>query len=268
MTWRCCWAGCAVKESDAEKKRIVATNYKLTIEYDGSRYHGWQRQPNGRTIQEEIETAIRALTGLSVRLNGSGRTDAGVHALGQTASFTCETRLSAAQLHSGLNALLPEEIVIHNCEAVPAQFHARYDAISKIYRYRILNRRVPAAIGRHYQWWIRAPLDIPAMQAAAEVLVGRQDFKSFEAAGSPRSHTVRHVMGARIQCPAPEQILFEIEADGFLRGMVRNIVGTLVEVGRGKMEPGRIEQIIAARDRGRAAATAPPHGLFLMRVNY
>lgn len=246
----------------------MTTNYKLIIEYDGGNYHGWQRQPDCRTIQAEIETAIRTLTGRNVRLIGSGRTDTGVHARGQTANFSCDTRLSPTQLQNGLNALLPADIVIHACEPAAEQFHARYDAISKIYRYRILNRQVPPALERHEQWWIRSPLDAVAMQAAAQYLVGRHDFKSFEAAGSPRSSTVRHVMAAVVLCPSPDRIVLEIEADGFLRCMVRNVVGTLVEVGRGKIEPAEIKRIIAARDRSRAAVTAPPQGLCLLRVIY
>lgn len=246
----------------------MATNFKLIIEYDGSRHHGWQRQPNGRTIQGEIETAIRTLTGQNVVLIGSGRTDAGVHALGQTANFTCATRLTAPQLLNGLNALLPAEIVIHACEPAPEGFHARYDVLSKLYRYRILNRAVPAAVGRQYQWWIRSPLDVVSMRAAARLLVGRQDFKSFEGAGSPRAHTIRHIMEACVTCPSAEQIDFDIEADGFLRCMVRNIVGTLVEIGRGHLAPEQMRVIIDARDRTRAGATAPPQGLCLVRVRY
>ena len=241
---------------------------RLTIEYDGSRYHGWQRQPNGITIQEAIETAAGTITGQEITLFGSGRTDAGVHALGQTAHFQCRTRIPMEALQKGLNSLLPGDIVIHGCEVAAPGFHARYDVKSKIYRYVILNRSLPAAMGRHYHWWIRSPLDVDAMQSALKRIVGRHDFKAFEGAGSPRAHTVRHVMDARLTGDAEGHIAISIEADGFLRYMVRNLVGTLVLVGRGKLDGDRFAHILAAKDRRLTGATAPPQGLCLMEVKY
>jgi tRNA pseudouridine38-40 synthase len=246
----------------------MVKNFKLVIEYDGTRYHGWQRQPNDLSIQQALETAIETMTRQKIPLIGSGRTDAGVHAMGQTANFKCDTRLEPDEFQKGLNSLLPEDIVIHQCQTVHPEFHARYDVKSKRYRYCILNRRRPAAIGRQYAWWIRSPLDIRAMQQAADFIVGEHDFKGFEATGSPRAHTRRRVLEARWEQPAGGQITFDISADGFLRYMVRNLVGTLVSVGLHKITPKRFQEVLDAMDRTRAGATAPAHGLFLMEVLY
>lgn len=243
-------------------------NIKLTIEYDGAAYSGWQRQKNDRTIQGEIENALLAMTGQKVVLTGAGRTDAGVHALGQVANFICDTRLEPEDFLKGLNSLLPGDIVIKDCAPVNEKFHSRYDAKSKIYNYRILNRTVPAAIGRHYAWHIRKPLILDAMEEAASCLPGTHDFKAFEGAGSPRKSTVRTVFKAEILKKNENIVIFEIEADGFLRFMVRNIAGTLVCAGLGKISPGDVKKILESKDRNNACATAPPHGLFLMEVKY
>jgi tRNA pseudouridine38-40 synthase len=243
-------------------------NYKLVIEYDGTGYHGWQRQPKGPSIQQAIEEALLTMTRRAVRLIGSGRTDAGVHALGQVANFTCDTTLSPIAFHKGLNSLLPTDIVIHECSEVPAAFHARYDVRSKLYRYSIRNGLVPAAIGGRYEWWVRAPLDVDAMSAAARHLIGEKDFKAFEGAGSPRAHTVRTITHADVRADGRGCIRFDIAADGFLRYMVRNIVGTLTAAGRGALAPDDLPGILASKDRGRAAATAPAQGLCLIRVDY
>ena len=243
-------------------------NFKLTIEYDGTRYHGWQRQPNGPTIQQEIEMAVLTMTRKTIRLSGSGRTDAGVHALGQVANFTCDTRIQPEEMMAGLNSLLPDDIVIRQCRLAPLQFHARYDAKSKIYCYHIVNQPVRRAIGRQYAWWIRAPLNVHAMQAAARQILGKHDFKSFEGAGSPRSHTVRTIMSAEVTQEPAEQIRFTIQADGFLRYMVRNIAGSLAAVGLNKIDASGFGDILASKDRSEAAATAPAHGLFLIQVDY
>jgi tRNA pseudouridine38-40 synthase len=243
-------------------------NFKIVIEYDGTRYVGWQRQPNGPSIQQSIENAIETMTRQKISLIGSGRTDAGVHALGQTANFRCETRLSPDEIQRGLNSLLPEDIVIRQCQTVHPEFHARYDVHSKRYRYWILNQPLPSAIGRYYCWWVRAPLDISAMQRAADTIMGEHDFKAFEATGSPRGHTRRNVMQAHWESHTKGRITFDITADGFLRYMVRNIVGTLVSVGLHKITPARFKEILSALDRTQAGTTAPSHGLFLMEVNY
>lgn len=243
-------------------------NFKLTIEYEGTFYHGWQRQKSHPTLQAEIEKAITTMTGKSITVIGSGRTDAGVHAFGQVAHFKCDTRLGPTDLLKGLNALLPESMVIRGCEEVDEHFHARYDAKRKTYRYRILNQDLPIAIQRQYVWHIRHRLDIGAMRRASGHLVGRHDFKAFEGTGSPRSHSTRQVFKADIHREDEAYLIFEIEADGFLRFMVRNIVGTLVEVGTGKISPGDFKDILISGDRSRAGTTAPARGLFLAEVKY
>jgi tRNA pseudouridine38-40 synthase len=242
-------------------------NFKLVLEYDGSAYSGWQRQPDQPTVQGALEAVLRRMTGRPVTLHGSGRTDAGVHAWGQTAHFTCATRLSAEALRKGLNSLLPADIAVRSCRPAPPDFHARFDALWKRYRYRICNQPIRRALGRQYAWQIYRPLDLAAMQAGADLLVGRHDFTSFEASGSPRAHAVREVMEAFWR-EHDGHLEFEIRADGFLRGMVRNIVGALVAVGRGKLAAGDLPLLLAAADRRRAPATAPPHGLFLVEVAY
>ena len=243
-------------------------NFKIIIEYDGTRYHGWQRQKKDITIQGEIEKALGIMTTKRIVVNGSGRTDAGVHALGQVANFRCDTDLAPEILQKGLNSLLPEDIVIRECRQVEAAFHARYNVKSKIYHYKIYNHPVPAAMNRSYVWSIRKPLNIVAMQSAVSYIIGSHDFKAFEGAGSPRAHTTRHVMTAGLIESDNRLLTFRIEADGFLRFMVRNIVGTLVDVGLGKTLPAEFRQILKSRDRTKAGATAPPHGLCLMKVKY
>ena len=246
----------------------METTFKLIIEYDGTDYHGWQRQRTDRSIQSEIEQALSVMTRQAVVLTASGRTDAGVHALGQVAHFICDTAITPEEFQKGLNSLLPEDIVIKSCETAPEDFHARYDARRKAYRYRILNRPVPTAVDNRYVWHIRQPLDLEAMQAAARHLLGEHDFKAFEGTGSPRSSTVRTLFRAEFNKEGDGYLIFEIEGDGFLRYMVRNIVGTLVEVGRGKITPENFKSILTSRDREQAGATAPPQGLFLVSVAY
>jgi len=243
-------------------------NYKLTIEYDGTGYHGWQRQKKERTLQEEIETALAVMVQAPVTVIGSGRTDAGVHALGQVANFHCDTKITETAFREGLNSLLPEDIVIRECCRVDPGFHARYDAVGKRYRYRILNRHTPSALSRRYEWHIRKPLNRPAMETAAAHLIGTHDFKSFEGTGSPRSHTVRSIVSAGFIVPENDRLEFWIEGNGFLRFMVRNIVSTLVDVGLGKTSPNQFLKILQAKDRGKAGATAPPRGLCLICVKY
>jgi len=243
-------------------------NFKLTIEYDGTGYHGWQRQKNHASIQQEIEKSLAAMVKTPVTLIGSGRTDAGVHALGQTANFQCHTTIPAEAFRNGLNSLLPDDIVIRECVEVDPSFHARYDVVSKRYHYRILNRKIPSPIHRRYTWHVRHPLNRETMRLAARHLMGTHDFKAFEAAGSPRSHSVRRILHADFVEEKPDLLVFEIEGDGFLRYMVRNIVSTLVNVGLEKITPDDFRQILLSRDRTQAGATAPPNGLFLMSVKY
>lgn len=242
--------------------------FRITIEYDGTGFHGWQRQKNRRTVQGDIETAIGTMTGEAVSLIGSGRTDAGVHALGQVAHFKCATRLDAETLHKGLNSLLRNDVAILECREAPETFHARYDVADKTYEYRILNRRWPSALHHRYTWFISRPLDADAMNAGSEKLKGCHDFSAFEGAGSPRSHSRRTVFQIGFSPLDHGLLSFRIQADGFLRYMVRNIVGTLVEVGLGKRSPSDLAVILESGDRSRAGATAPPQGLFLVRVRY
>jgi tRNA pseudouridine38-40 synthase len=215
-----------------------------------------------------IETALKRMTRQSIVLIGSGRTDAGVHALGQIANFTCDTRIEPIEFQKGLNSMLADDIVIRECSEVPPEFHSRFDATSKLYQYHILNRTLPSAIGRQYAWWIRRPLDASAMKTAVQHLLGTHDFKSFEGAGSPRSSTVRRIMRADLNHDPDGRIRFSVQADGFLRYMVRNIVGTLVAVGRNDLSPDHFKAILQSKDRNQASATAPPQGLFLVQVNY
>ena len=243
-------------------------NYLLTIEYDGSAYHGWQRQKSDPTIQGEIEKALGIMTRQKIVVNGSGRTDAGVHALAQTANFKSDAGLSPESFQLGLNSLLKDDIVIRDCRVVEDGFHARYDARGKVYQYRILNCKIASAIHRKHTWHIRRQLDFYAMQKAAAFVTGRHDFKAFEGTGSPRSSTVRKVTIAEISRESAENITFTIAADGFLRYMVRNMVGTLVEVGQSKITPAGFKAVLDSGDRGQAGATAPPQGLFLVKVLY
>ena len=242
--------------------------YKITVEYDGTDFHGWQRQKNDPTVQAEIETALQKITGQSVTVAGSGRTDAGVHALGQVASFSCETRLNAGDLMNALNALLPDTNVDKECRPEDETFHARFSARGKTYRYRMINRRLPSAFDRHYAWHISRNLDRHAMRAAIRHMIGTHDFSAFQGSGSPRAHAVRTIMRAELRGENSGLLMLEIEADGFLRHMVRNIVGTLVEVGLGKIRIEEFEAILLSRDRSRAGPTAPPQGLFLVSVTY
>ena len=249
--------------AEAEEK-----TFKLIIEYDGSGFHGWQRQKKDRTVQETIEKALTVMTREKVTVIGSGRTDAGVHALGQVASFKTRSRLNADVFFNGLNSLLPDDVVIHTCDRMPRTFHARFDVTSKRYRYHILNRTLAAAIGRQFIWSIRKPLDTTAMAEAAGTLLGTHDFKAFEGTGSPRDHTLRTVTESSLKATGDGNLTYDIQANGFLRFMVRNIMGTLVEVGRGKISAQDVTKILQSKDRSRAGATAPPQGLFLIDVTY
>ena len=243
-------------------------NFKLTIEYDGTGYHGWQRQSQQRSIQGEIEKALATMTRTPVKLIGSGRTDAGVHALGQVANFHCDTTIPADGFRRGLNSLLPADIVIRHCVPADPSFHARFDAVGKRYHYQVLNRETPSALHDRYVWHVRKPLNLETMGAAARHLLGSHDFKAFEGAGSPRSHTVRRIMHADLAAKGENRVVFRIEGSGFLRFMVRNIVSTLVNVGTGEMTPDDFRQVLLSKDRARAGATAPARGLFLMWVHY
>jgi tRNA pseudouridine38-40 synthase len=243
-------------------------NIKLTLEYDGTRYHGWQRQPDRETIQGTLERAILAISGERVKLIGAGRTDAGAHALGQVANFKTRRRLSPAAWQRALNSLLPEDIRVSAAAKVDGRFHARYDAVEKTYTYRIRNHPTKRAIGRQYIWTVYPPLDPARMRRGAGHLTGRHDFTAFRAGGNrgPDSSVCR-IRKLDITRTGDE-IRMTLTADRFLHQMVRTIVGTLVEVGKAKRDPADVKRILDGRKREKAGQTAPARGLVLLRVKY
>jgi tRNA pseudouridine38-40 synthase len=243
-------------------------NFRLILEYEGSGYHGWQRQSGVLTIQEVLESRLEVMLGVPIRVRASGRTDAGVHARGQVVNFHAATRLRPEDLVHGLNSLLPPDIAVIAAEAVDPAFHACFSAKSKTYAYTILNRAVPSALERRLSWHIRRPLQIGAMREGSRRLLGIHDFKAFMASGSAVRNTQRHLLRLELTRPDACHLVLLFEADGFLKQMVRNMVGTLVEVGRGRRRPEELADILASRDRRRAGMTAPAHGLCLLAVHY
>jgi tRNA pseudouridine38-40 synthase len=243
-------------------------NIKLVLEYDGSRYHGWQRQTSLPTLQEMLEKKIKTMTGETVNLIASGRTDTGVHALHQVANFKTHTHLEPSTLKKGLNSLLPKDIYIKQVENVPLDFNSRYSAKSKIYEYRILNRKEPDIFIRSYSWHIGDVLNLKKMAECLSILKGTHDFSSFKSSGSGNTDPTRDIMMAEIHGPENDLLTFSLEANGFLRHMVRNILGTVIEVGRGKIEVEEFMEIFQAKDRKKAGIKAPPQGLFLKMVKY
>ena len=243
------------------------TTFKLTLEYDGSRYHGWQVQPGLQTLQAEVQGAIQQIIQAPIAVTAAGRTDAGVHALGQVAGFTTSSALSAAEWARALNGLLPADIAVRSVEVAPETFHARFNAKSKLYRYRILARQHRSALDRHRFWHIPYALDVEAMRTASRSLIGRHDFSSFQGSPTDTENAVCEISLLDLTHDGDE-LSIKIEADRFLKQMVRNIVGTLVEVGRGKLKAGELTEILAACDRSKAGPTAPPQGLYLVRVDY
>ncbi|WP_442485042.1 tRNA pseudouridine(38-40) synthase TruA [Aeoliella sp. SH292] len=243
---------------------------KLTVAYDGTAYAGWQIQPSNPTVQRTLMDAWQAITGEEVTLTASGRTDAGVHALGQVVGLATASELACERLRQGLNAKLPEDIVVTEVTSAPPGFHATHDALLKLYRYRIHNSRVRPLLDRRYRWHLPQELNVAAMREAGAILVGRHDFACFETTGSERSSTVRTLTKVEVGQggTAGELIDIDVEGDGFLYNMVRGIVGTLYEVGRGAREPSWVAEVLAGRDRKKAGPNAPAHGLVLMRVDY
>ncbi len=242
-------------------------NFKLTLEYDGTNYHGWQKQPGLLTIQGVLEDRVSRLAGEAVTIKGAGRTDAGVHALGQVANFTSVLSLSTEVIQRALNALLPDDIAVTKVEEVPLAFDAQRDAKARIYRYTFLIRPYPSPLARFQSLFIPYPLNIAAMTEAAGFLVGEHDFSSFRAAGGAETSPIRQVLEARFTQEG-DLLHFLITADAFLKHMVRIIVGTLLEVGRGKLAPREFWRILEAKDRRRASRTISPHGLCLLEVTY
>ncbi len=265
------------------------TTFRIILSYDGTDYVGWQRQANGVSIQAVLEDALRTLDGREVPVAGAGRTDAGVHALGQVASFTIARDLKPDALVRALNAHLPRAIRVLSAEEASTAFHARFSARTKTYRYRLWNDEVMSPFESTYAWHVPGPLDVEAMRAAARLLEGRHDFVAFQAAGSSVETTEREIFSSRIvDCglrieqqsaikpaidsairnPQSALLCYDVTGSGFLRHMVRIIVGSLVEIGRGRQPVEWIGRAIAGRDRAGAGPTAPPHGLFLVRVEY
>lgn len=243
-------------------------NIKMVLEYDGTRYHGWQRQKNRLTIQQLLEEAIHRITQESATVIGSGRTDAGVHAINQVANFLTSSTLDETKLIKGINSILPNDIVVKQLYEIDGSFHARYHAKSKIYLYQIFNHSIRSALARFYAWFVREPLDFDSMKEAALLLTGKHDFSSFCASGCRIKNHIRTVNKIDLEDDKYGMLRIYVEADGFLKYMVRNMVGMLVDVGRGRRNPSEITSVIDAKDRKKAAITAPPHGLFLKEVKY
>jgi tRNA pseudouridine38-40 synthase len=266
--------------------------FKITVAYDGTGFVGWQRQARGTSIQGLLEEALGRLDGRAVTVHGAGRTDAGVHAVGQVASFTLERAIDAGAVLRAANAQLPAAVRVVHAESVHPAFHARYGARTKTYWYRVLNSDVAGVFERAYAWHVPGALDTTAMQAAARLLEGRHDFAAFQASGAATKTTEREISSIKIcttedteekpirctkilRLPRVPRVLrggalitIEITGTGFLRHMVRIIVGSLVEIGRGRRDAAWLAQVLAGRDRRLAGPTAPPCGLFLLGVAY
>ncbi|MGB9835548.1 MAG: tRNA pseudouridine(38-40) synthase TruA [Candidatus Saccharicenans sp.] len=240
-------------------------NIKLLISYDGTEYHGWQRQPGRVTIQGKIEEALMRILGEKISLQAAGRTDAGVHALGQVANFRANCRLTDLELMRALNAMLPYDIRIMAAERVPFHFHSRKSAKSKIYRYRIKTSAIISPFDYRYVLHYPYPLDVEAMQAAASLFEREDDFSAFSS--NKYRNPVRKVLRSTLE-KFEDELVFTIEANGFLRYMVRTIVGTLIMVGRGKLKPEEIESLFQGKKRTPSSPTAPAKGLCLVKVNY
>jgi len=242
-------------------------NIKLTIEYDGTNHAGWQVQKNAKTIQEVLEDALRKILQRKVVLYSSGRTDSGVHAQAQVANFKSDTKLSCDSIVRALNSCLPEDIAIKKAQDVPLSFHSRFSAKSKLYRYTILNSKTRSPLARHFSCHIPYKLDIKAMRLAAKHIIGRRDFKSFQATDKIKRPSVRTIKNISIKKPG-DFIYIDVEADGFLYRMVRNIVGTLLDAGRGKIRHNDVKAVIKTCDRTKSGPTAKPLGLCLIKVKY
>ena len=240
---------------------------KLTLEYDGSNYSGWQLQPRHDSIQGRIEAALERIFSTPIRVYGSGRTDAGVHARGQVAAISIPRPFELTELRRALNAMLPADIVVLDIAPAPGDFDPRRDARSRVYEYRVLNRRIASAFEYRYSWHVRDELDLVAMNAAARIFVGEHDFAAFRSLGTETTTTVRRVMSSE-WTRERDIIRYSIEGTSFLRHMVRAMVGAMVEVGRGRFTPEKVADILAGRDRQAAPANAPPGGLYLVEVRY
>ena len=242
-------------------------NIKLTIEYDGKKFGGWQKQPNKLNIQGEIEKTIEEITGEKIDLNASGRTDAGVHSLGQTANFKTNSKIEIEKIPIAINSKLKQSIRIIKAEEVEENFHARYSCKGKKYRYIINNSKYGSAIYRDLEYHMPIKLNVEAMQKGIKYFEGEHDFKGFKASGTSSKSSVRTIYNAKV-IQEGERIIIELEGNGFLYNMVRIISGTMVDVGLGKIKPEEIPEIIESKERSRAGKTLPPQGLYLVEVYY
>ena len=242
-------------------------NIKLVLEYDGTDYHGWQTQPNLPTIQGTLEKTLAKLTKTSIRVIGAGRTDTGVHAEGQVANFHTDSRIPVLGIQNGLNALLPRDIVVCSAIEMPTEFHARFSATSRRYRYTILDRGYPSALLRQTSYFRPKRIDVSGINNLCQILIGRHDFSSFQKVGSDRLNPVCEIYEAYWWRKEP-CVYFEIEADSFLRGMVRAITGTLLKYTAGQDAEMLLQQTLEAKDRAAAGMSVPAHGLSLIRVGY
>ena len=245
---------------------------KLTISYDGTKYSGWQIQKNSPSVQETLEKAVKKVFKKAYKVHGAGRTDSGVHAKGQVAHFKTSKDLPVPGIRAALNGALPKDIAVTGVEEVPHDFHSRFSTRSKVYRYHILNAEMPDPFIEKYAWRVSYKLNAALMRREAAVLEGRHDFKSFQASDSSRTPpgvrgSVRKIFRVNIKKKTSD-IIIEIEGDGFLYNMVRNIAGTLIDIGRGYLPPGSMKKILKAKDRTQAGPTAPAKGLFLVKVKY
>ncbi|MFO1068149.1 MAG: tRNA pseudouridine(38-40) synthase TruA [Geminicoccaceae bacterium] len=242
--------------------------YRLLLEYDGGPFAGWQRQPEGRSVQQAVETAIHAFCGEAVVLTAAGRTDAGVHAAGQVAHLDLEREVPPERLMGAVNAhLRPQPVAVLEAAHVDDAFHARFDAVARHYRYRILNRRAPAVLDAGRVWHVPVPLDPERMHDAAQALAGRHDFTSFRAAACQAASAVKTLSRIHVRASG-DLVEVAVSARSFLHHQVRNIVGTLKLVGEGRYPVGYVREALLARDRSAAGPTAPPQGLCLVRVDY
>ena len=240
---------------------------KLTLEYDGSNYSGWQLQPRHDSIQGRIEAALERIFAAPVRVFGSGRTDAGVHARGQVASISIPRPFDRAELQRALNSILPNDIVILDISVAPDDFDPRRAARSRVYEYRVRNRKIASAFEYRYSWLVRDQLDLDAMNCAARIFVGEHDFAAFRSLGTDVTTTVRRVILSEWTRDA-DVLLYRVEAKSFLRHMVRAMVAAMVDVGRGKLTPEKVATILDGLDRHAAPANAPPGGLYVVEVRY
>jgi len=249
---------------------LVTANIKLIVQYDGTNFNGWQVQkkhPQARTVQAVLEKALERIVKEPVKLIGAGRTDSGVHAKGQAANFHTQNPIPVEKWPAALNSILPPDVAVVGAEEVPEEFHARYWAKKKTYLYYILNARYPDVFLRNYAFHLPQKLNLEDMQEAARFILGTHDFKSFCAAGSSVKNYRRTIFEAGFSMQG-ELIVFKITADGFLYKMVRSIVGTLLEIGKGKYPPCWMQEVLEAQDRKKSGPTAPPHGLFLYKIFY